>query len=134
MALQMVSIPSAKLGKSTGVGSAIGGLAQIYSNLPADAKEDIYRWFTESADDRARRESNEEAYENGKTAARNAGVSQNLKDWKTVEPNGTPEPEEATSDYGDYKQAIESATPEEPGDLSWVTEPDDSSALYLLEV
>ena len=65
MALQVIAVPGAKIGSGTQLGTAIGGLAQIYSNLPAEAKKKIMGWFTDDDDEQSEHESAEEAEDKG---------------------------------------------------------------------
>ena len=95
MALQVIAVPGAKIGSGTQLGTAIGGLAQIYSNLPAEAKKKIMGWFTDDDDEQSEHESAEEAEDKGKIARYESGASRNPDDWKSApsqeEIEGTPE-------------------------------------------
>ena len=119
MALQVIAVPGAKIGSGTQLGTAIGGLAQIYSNLPAEAKKKIMGWFTD--DEQGEHESAEEAEDKGKIAFFENNASRNPDDWKTA---ATEVPDEGTPEYAEYQREMAESQMEgyRPEEAGWVVE------------
>ena len=108
MALQVIAVPGAKIGSGTQLGTAIGGLAQIYSNLPAEAKKKIMGWFTDDDE-----QSEHESAENN--------ASRNSDDWKTA---ATEVPDKGTPEYAEYQREMAESQMEgyRPEEAGWVVE------------
>ena len=121
MALQVIAVPGAKIGSGTQLGTAIGGLAQIYSNLPAEAKKKIMGWFTDDDDEQSERESAEKAEDKGKIAFYENNASRNPDDWKTA---ATEVPDEGTPEYAEYQREMAESQMEgyRPEEAGWVVE------------
>ena len=121
MALQVMAVPGAKIGSGTQLGTAIGGLAQIYSNLPAEAKKKITGWFTDDDDEQSERESAEKAEDKGKIAFYENNASRNPDDWKTA---ATEVPDEGTPEYAEYQREMAESQMEgyRPEEAGWVVE------------
>lgn len=121
MALQVIAVPGAKIGSGTQLGTAIGGLAQIYSNLPAEAKKKITGWFTDDDDEQSERESAEKAEDKGEIAFYENNASRNPDDWKTA---ATEVPDEGTPEYAEYQREMAESQMEgyRPEEAGWVVE------------
>ena len=121
MALQVIAVPGAKIGSGTQLGTAIGGLAQIYSNLPAEAKKKIMGWFSDADDAEREQESAENAEDKGKIARYESGASRNPDDWKTA---ATEVPDEGTPEYAEYQREMAESQMEgyRPEEAGWVVE------------
>lgn len=121
MALQVIAVPGAKIGSGTQLGTAIGGLAQIYSNLPAEAKKKIMGWFTDDDDEQSEHESAEEAEDKGEIAFSENNASRNPDDWKTA---ATEVPDEGTPEYAEYQREMAESQMEDyrPEEAGWPVE------------
>ena len=121
MALQVIAVPGAKIGSGTQLGTAIGGLAQIYSNLPAEAKKKIMGWFTDDDDEQSEHESAEEAEDKGEIAFSENNASRNSDDWKTA---ATEVPDKGTPEYAEYQREMAESQMEgyRPEEAGWVVE------------
>lgn len=121
MALQVMAVPGAKIGSGTQLGTAIGGLAQIYSNLPAEAKKKITGWFTDDDDEQSEHGSAEKAEDEGKIAFYENNASRNPDDWKTA---ATEVPDEGTPEYAEYQREMAESQMEgyRPEEAGWVVE------------